>query len=59
MRVRVLSAQYRPHLMLSRHSFGGVQHDPFPDIVPELNDPNNTQSVQHFDSTNVHFDNNM
>ncbi|KAJ7805407.1 heme peroxidase [Mycena olivaceomarginata] len=46
-------------LVACGHSFGGVQHDPFPDIVPELNDPNNTQSVQHFDSTNVHFDNNI
>ncbi|KAJ7359906.1 hypothetical protein DFH08DRAFT_1039238 [Mycena albidolilacea] len=40
------------------HSFSGVQLDVFPD-VPELNDPTNTQSVQHFDSTNVHPDNNM
>jgi hypothetical protein len=42
-----------------RHTFGGVQHDAFPNIVPELNDPSDTESVAHFDSTNTHFDNNM
>jgi hypothetical protein len=44
---------------LGRHSFGGVEHAPFPDIVPEMNDANNTLSVAHFDSTFVHFDNNV
>ncbi|KAJ7312895.1 heme peroxidase [Mycena albidolilacea] len=39
--------------------FGGVQHAPFPDIVPELNDPSDTESVVHSDSTPVHFDNNV
>ncbi|KAJ7234801.1 heme peroxidase [Mycena rebaudengoi] len=34
-----------------------LSHAPFPDIVPDLNDPLNTESVAHFDSTNVHFDN--
>ncbi|KAJ7117993.1 hypothetical protein C8R43DRAFT_960494 [Mycena crocata] len=33
-------------------SFGGVQHQFFPEIVPEVNDANNTLSVQHFDTTN-------
>ncbi|KAJ6522247.1 heme peroxidase [Mycena capillaripes] len=46
-------------LVACGHSFGGVEHAPFPDIVPKLNDPNNTLSVEHFDSTPVHFDNNM
>ncbi|KAJ7843123.1 heme peroxidase [Mycena olivaceomarginata] len=46
-------------LVACGHSFGGVQHVPFPDIVPELNDPSDTESVVHFDSTPVHFDNNV
>ncbi|KAJ6474849.1 heme peroxidase, partial [Mycena sanguinolenta] len=46
-------------LVACGHTFGGVQHDPFPDIVPELNDPNSTESVAHFDTTNTHFDNNI
>ncbi|KAJ7614402.1 heme peroxidase [Roridomyces roridus] len=44
---------------VSLHSFGGVQHDPFPNIVNELNDPANTDDVAHFDTTFVHFDNNV
>ncbi|KAK7065007.1 peroxidase [Favolaschia claudopus] len=39
------------------HTFGGVQHAPFPDIVPELNDPENQQSTGFFDSTAFGFDN--
>ncbi|KAJ7110609.1 heme peroxidase [Mycena epipterygia] len=46
-------------LIACGHTFGGVQHDAFPDIVPELNDPNSTESVAHFDSTFFHFDNNV
>ncbi|KAF7378212.1 Peroxidase [Mycena sanguinolenta] len=46
-------------LVACGHTFGGVQHDPFPDIVPALNDPNNTESVTHFDSTFINFDNNV
>ncbi|KAF7368526.1 Peroxidase [Mycena venus] len=46
-------------LVACGHTFGGVQHAPFPDIVPELNDPKNTESVAHFDSTFVGFDNNV
>ncbi|KAJ7249598.1 heme peroxidase [Mycena rebaudengoi] len=46
-------------LVACGHTFGGVQHDPFPDIVPDLNDPNNSESVLHFDATNTHFDNNI
>ncbi|KAJ7291594.1 heme peroxidase [Mycena rebaudengoi] len=46
-------------LVACGHTFGGVQHAQFPDIVPELNDPNSTESVAHFDSTNLHFDNNV
>ncbi|KAJ6589944.1 putative L-ascorbate oxidase [Mycena vulgaris] len=46
-------------LVACGHTFGGVQHAPFPDIVPELGDADNTQSVAHFDSTFVHFDNNI
>ncbi|KAK6988667.1 peroxidase [Favolaschia claudopus] len=44
-------------LVACGHSFGGVEHKPFPEIVPELNDPNNTLSVQHFDTTFDFFDN--
>ncbi|KAJ7887101.1 heme peroxidase [Mycena olivaceomarginata] len=46
-------------LVACGHTFGGVQHASFPDTVPELNDPNNTQSSVHFDSTPVGFDNNI
>ncbi|KAJ6476619.1 putative L-ascorbate oxidase [Mycena vulgaris] len=46
-------------LVACGHTFGGVQHAPFPDIVPELDDPNNTESVSHFDSTFIGFDNNV
>ncbi|KAF7362631.1 Peroxidase [Mycena venus] len=44
-------------LIACGHSFGGVEHKAFPDIVPDLKDPNNTLSVAHFDSTFVNFDN--
>ncbi|KAF8180537.1 heme peroxidase [Mycena galopus ATCC 62051] len=46
-------------LVACGHTFGGVQHDAFPTIVPELNDTNDTESVAHFDSTFIHFDNNI
>ncbi|KAF8175627.1 heme peroxidase [Mycena galopus ATCC 62051] len=46
-------------LVACGHTFGGVQQAAFPTIVPDLNDPNNTESVQHFDSTFVTFDNNV
>ncbi|KAJ7792458.1 heme peroxidase [Mycena leptocephala] len=46
-------------LVACGHTFGGVQHEYFPDIVPELNDPNSTESVAHFDSTFVNFDNTL
>ncbi|KAJ6538119.1 heme peroxidase [Mycena capillaripes] len=46
-------------LVACGHTFGGVQHAPFPDIVLEVSDPDNTESVAHFDSTPVHFDNNI
>ncbi|KAJ7200275.1 heme peroxidase [Mycena rebaudengoi] len=46
-------------LVACGHSFGGVQHQQFPNISPELNDPNNTLSVAHFDTTFVQFDNNV
>ncbi|KAK6988046.1 peroxidase [Favolaschia claudopus] len=46
-------------LVACGHTFGGVQHDPFPNIVHEMNDTNNTQSVAHFDTTELHFDNNI
>ncbi|KAJ6574935.1 heme peroxidase [Mycena capillaripes] len=46
-------------LVACGHSFGGVQHDLFPDVVPDLQDPTNSQSVQHFDSTFTTFDNNV
>ncbi|KAK6996397.1 peroxidase [Favolaschia claudopus] len=46
-------------LVACGHTFGGVQHAPFPNIVPELNDSDNTASVAHFDTMDVHFDNNI
>ncbi|KAJ7229483.1 heme peroxidase [Mycena rebaudengoi] len=46
-------------LVACGHTFGGVQHSLFPDIVPELHDPNSTASVAHFDTTHLHFDNNV
>ncbi|KAF7364726.1 Peroxidase [Mycena venus] len=46
-------------LIACGHTFGGVQHDPFPDIAPELNDTQNTMSVAHFDTTFHTFDNNV
>jgi hypothetical protein len=36
------------------------RHAPaLPDIVPDLNDTSNTQSVAHFDGTPVGFDNSV
>ncbi|KAJ7447506.1 heme peroxidase [Mycena galericulata] len=35
------------------HTFGGVQHDTFPDNVNVLNDPNSSEDVAHFDSTSI------
>ncbi|KAJ7662949.1 heme peroxidase [Mycena rosella] len=46
-------------LIACGHSFGGVQHTAFPDLVPELNDTTNTQSAVHFDTTFTNFDNNV
>ncbi|KAJ7858381.1 heme peroxidase [Mycena olivaceomarginata] len=44
-------------LIACGHTFGGIQHKPFPQIVPDLNDPKNNLSVAHFDSTFGQFDN--
>ncbi|KAK7018121.1 peroxidase [Favolaschia claudopus] len=44
-------------LVACGHSFGGVQHDFFPDIVGNLHDPNSTLNVADFDSTFFQFDN--
>lgn len=41
------------------HTFGGVQHKFFPDIVPPISDPNNVQGQVLFDSTGSHFDTNV
>ncbi|KAJ7613498.1 heme peroxidase [Roridomyces roridus] len=46
-------------LVACGHTFGGVQHDPFPDIVNEMSLSDNTESVAHFDSTSFRFDNNV
>ncbi|KAJ7186110.1 heme peroxidase [Mycena filopes] len=46
-------------LIACGHTFGGVEHKPFPDIVPDLKDPQNTLSVAHFDTTFADFDNNV
>ncbi|KAJ6534289.1 heme peroxidase [Mycena capillaripes] len=54
-----LLAELLPNVIPPRHTFGGVQHETFPNIVPELNDPNNTASVAHFDYTFAKFDNNL
>ncbi|KAJ7453290.1 putative L-ascorbate oxidase [Mycena galericulata] len=44
-------------LVACGHTFGGVQQSFFPDIVGNLNDPNDTENVAHFDTTFVTFDN--
>ncbi|KAK7053581.1 peroxidase [Favolaschia claudopus] len=46
-------------LVACGHSFGSVQHASFPNIAPEVDDPNNTQSNAHFDTTPATFDNNI
>ncbi|KAJ7920561.1 heme peroxidase [Mycena leptocephala] len=46
-------------LVACGHTFGGVQHSFFPNIVNVLNDPTSTDNVAHFDSTFVTFDNNV
>ncbi|KAF7367873.1 Peroxidase [Mycena sanguinolenta] len=46
-------------LVACGHTFGGVQQSLFPLTVPEFNAPNNSESVAHFDSTFVTFDNNI
>ncbi|KAJ7657921.1 heme peroxidase [Mycena polygramma] len=46
-------------LVACGHTFGGVQHSTFPDIVPQLNETGNGQSVAHFDTTFTTFDNNI
>lgn len=46
-------------LVACGHTFGGVQHTAFPDIVPASTSTNNTQGDVLFDSTGSHFDNNM
>ncbi|KAJ6536084.1 heme peroxidase [Mycena capillaripes] len=46
-------------LLACGHTFGGVEHAAFPNIVPEFYDPTDILSVAHFDSTFVHFDNNI
>ncbi|KAF8186579.1 heme peroxidase [Mycena galopus ATCC 62051] len=45
-------------LVACGHTFGGVQHAFFLDIVNVLNDTTDTDDVAHFDSTYVTFDNN-
>ncbi|KAH8107971.1 heme peroxidase [Cristinia sonorae] len=44
-------------LVACGHTFGGVQHVSFPDIVPPSNDPTNTPGQVLFDSTGTQFDN--
>ncbi|KAJ7263439.1 putative L-ascorbate oxidase [Mycena rebaudengoi] len=44
-------------LVACGHSFGGVEHATFPEIVSDLRDPDNLLSVAHFDSTFTDFDN--
>jgi hypothetical protein len=59
MRVGTLLITLTSSLNHTRHTFGGIQHEYFPDIVPELNDTTDTESVAHFDSTFVTFDNKL
>ncbi|KAH8102130.1 heme peroxidase [Cristinia sonorae] len=44
-------------LVACGHSFGGVQHITFPDIVPPMNDPTNLSGNAKFDTTFEKFDN--
>ncbi|KAH8101417.1 putative L-ascorbate oxidase [Cristinia sonorae] len=44
-------------LIACGHTFGGVQHVAFPDIVPPSDDPQNTSGNSRFDTTFTHFDN--
>ncbi|KAF8188886.1 heme peroxidase, partial [Mycena galopus ATCC 62051] len=46
-------------LVACGHTFGGVQAGFFPNIVNKFTDPNDTDSVAHFDTTFVTFDNNI
>jgi hypothetical protein len=46
-------------LIACGHTFGGVQHTAFPEIVPDLQDHDNLDSNVHFDSTVGTFDNNV
>ncbi|KAJ7833337.1 heme peroxidase [Mycena olivaceomarginata] len=41
------------------HTFGSVMHVPLPDVVPNLNDTSNMQSVAHFYGMPVGFDNSV
>ncbi|KAJ7615875.1 heme peroxidase [Roridomyces roridus] len=46
-------------LVACGHTFGGVQHSVYPNIVNVLNEPNDADDVADFDSTFVTFDNNV
>ncbi|EJD48418.1 putative L-ascorbate oxidase [Auricularia subglabra TFB-10046 SS5] len=47
-------------LVACGHTIGtGVQKTAFPDLVPDFNDPTNEENNAGFDSTVVHFDNNV
>lgn len=46
-------------LVACGHTFGGVQHVSFPDIVPPSDDPSNTPGHVPFDTTGAQFDTKM
>lgn len=43
-------------LVACGHTFGGVQHVSFPDVVPASSDPSNTPGNVPFDTTGAQFD---
>jgi hypothetical protein len=57
--VGAILSDHRARFTIHRHSFGGVEHKAFPDVVTDLKDPNNALTVSHFDSTFDFFDNNV
>ncbi|KAJ7636412.1 heme peroxidase [Roridomyces roridus] len=46
-------------LVACGHTFGGVQHSAFPNIVNDFNTTDDSEGVLHFDTTPITFDNNV
>ena len=55
--LRVIAVPSGPVTVRLIRSSSGVQRSAFPDLVPELNDPNNVESNAPFDTTVNQFDN--